>query len=302
MVRNSAGATEPGAATGGNKGWPDREALAARPGPETVTWRIHRERVLVLALGRAVLMQVAHPLVAQGVADHSTFRSAPGGRLRRLRHTLGAFLDMTFGPPEALQAVVERINAIHDRVHGRLREPAGRFAAGTSYSAHDPALLRWVHATLLDSFLVGHQRLVGPLSRADEDAYCAETAAVEPLLGIPEGNLPRSGEALEACLADMLAGGDIAVGRAARALARDIVQPPAPAPVRPAIAVGRFVTVGLLPPPVRDMYGFRWSPRRESALECLCAAIRGGVRLAPPALRFWPQARAAPERSSSGGG
>src|SRR5215510_11317001 len=42
-----------------------------------VSQRVNAERVMLLAWPRAILMQVAHPLVAAGVAEHSTF--ADGG-------------------------------------------------------------------------------------------------------------------------------------------------------------------------------------------------------------------------------
>src|SRR6185369_15665830 len=100
----------------------------------------------LLAWGPAILMQLAHPLVAQGIADHSAFRKERHGRLRRLFHTIDAMLQISFGTDEQAQAVVARINAIHNRVNGQLSQGAGVFPGGTPYSAHDPALLAWVHA------------------------------------------------------------------------------------------------------------------------------------------------------------
>src|SRR5262249_7993596 len=115
----------------------------------TVAWKLQREIILLLAWSPAILLQLAHPLVARGVADHSSFRRERWGRMRRLHRTLDAMLGLCFGTEQGALAVAARITAIHDRVHGRLPEAAGLFPAGTSYSAHDPALLAWVHATLL---------------------------------------------------------------------------------------------------------------------------------------------------------
>src|SRR5689334_10339201 len=42
--------------------------------PEAVIRRVHSEGVVLLGGGRALLMQVAHPRVAAGVAEHSSFR------------------------------------------------------------------------------------------------------------------------------------------------------------------------------------------------------------------------------------
>ena len=102
----------------------------ARPAPASVSRRVNRETVVLLGWGRAILLQFAHPLVAAGVADYSRFHTARAGYLRRTRRTVGAMLSLTFGPPDEVARVLDRINAIHAHVHGALREPVGRFPAG----------------------------------------------------------------------------------------------------------------------------------------------------------------------------
>ncbi|HET7876652.1 MAG TPA: oxygenase MpaB family protein [Methylomirabilota bacterium] len=260
---------------------------------ESVVWKVHREVVLLAGWGRAILLQLAHPLVARGVAEHSGFRSESWGRVRRLERTLGAMLTLTFGTPEEIARVAARINHIHDGIHGRLGAPHGPFAADTRYSAHDPALLAWVHGTLLDSFLLTYERFVAPLTAEERDRYCAESAGVEDLLGMPTGSVPRSVAELRVYMDDMLAGGSVVVTGTARELARDVVWPPAPWPVKPLLAVTRLATVGLLPPAIRAGYGYEWDARRERTLRCLTALVRGGLPLVPPPLRHWPAARRA---------
>src|SRR6266511_1839879 len=109
------------------------------PNAPTIGWKIQREMVLLLAWGPAILLQVAHPLVAQGVADHSAFRTQRWGRVRRFHGTLDAMLRLCFGTEHERRGVVARINAIHDTVHGTSPLAAGVFPTGASYSAHDPA-------------------------------------------------------------------------------------------------------------------------------------------------------------------
>jgi len=106
---------------------------AAVGAPDSIAWKIHREIVLLAGWGRAILLQLAHPLVAQGVADHSGFATESGGHVRRLSRTLHAMLDLTFGQPHDAAQAAERINRIHDRVHGALAGRTGAFAAGTGY-------------------------------------------------------------------------------------------------------------------------------------------------------------------------
>ncbi len=262
-------------------------------GPGTVSWKIHREMAVVLGWGRAILLQFAHPLVARGVADHSGFQTERWGRLRRLHRTLDAMLTMTFGTEEDAALVARGINAIHDRVHGRLEEPAGTFPPGRQYSAHDPALLSWVHATLVESHLLAYELYVGPLSREEKDRYCLETSGIERLLGIPEGSLPRSTADLRGYLDGMLGSGEIVVTETARALAREIVSPPTAGGARPLYWFMRLPTIGLLPPAIRDAYGFPWDGGRERALRRSARLARTFLPLVPSPLRHWPSARAA---------
>jgi uncharacterized protein (DUF2236 family) len=271
------------------------------PASASMAWRLHREVVLLAGWGRAILLQVAHPLIARGVADHSPFAAEPWGRVKRLERTLRAMLTLTFGTPEEITAVAAQINRIHDGIQGRLGEPAGAFDRGASYSAHDPALLGWVHATLLDSFLLTYERFVAPLTPAERDRYCREAGAGGSRLGIPQGRAPQSAAELAACMKRMLESGDICVTAAAREIAREVLAPPAPWPALPLLALARLPAIGLLPPSIRAAYGFAWSSRQERALQLLCAVVRGALPLVPSPLRYWPAARAAAAREQRRG-
>jgi uncharacterized protein (DUF2236 family) len=266
------------------------------PVDRRIGWKLQREIVLLLAWGPAILLQLAHPLVAQGIADHSTFRSQRAGRTRRLYHTIDAMLQLCFGTEAQAQAALARINAIHDRVNGHLTGAAGVFPAGTRYSAHDPALLAWVHATLLDMNLRVYERYVGPLSAEEKDRYCAEASAIETPFGIPSGRLPRTFDELDRYMDAMLTSGEITVTDDARLLAREILHPPAPRPAAPALWLMRLHTGGLLPARIRAGYGFPWSPRSDTLLGASTRLIRTTLRLTPSAVRHWPAARRAARR------
>jgi uncharacterized protein (DUF2236 family) len=210
-------------------------------------------------------------------------------------------LALTFGNEEEARRAAENINRIHDRVHGQIAIGHGAFPERTPYTAHDPALLAWVHATLLDSFLLTYELFVGPLTDAERDRYCAESSRIEPLLGIPSGRLPRSHSELGAYMRGMLAGDQIVVTDAARALARELLSPPVPRAMawiaRPLVGLGRLPAVGLLPPAIRRAYGLPWDARHERALHFLAAVVRHVLPLLPSALRDWAAARRALARS-----
>ena len=273
----------------------------APPGARAAAWMLQREIVLLLAWGPAILLQFAHPLVARGVADHSAFRTERWGRARRLHRTLEAMLQLCFGTEREALAAAARINAIHDHVHGRLSHAAGIFPKGTPYSAHDPALLAWVHATLLEMNLRVYELFVAPLRVEDKDRCCVEASSIEGLFGIPEGHLPRSVSELQRYMDGMYASGEISVTDAARTLSRALVYPQVPLVSEPAIRFMRLTTIGLLPPTIRADYGFPWSARHEAMLRLLAALVRTLLPLTPPILRYWPAARAA-ARAASGSG
>ena len=266
-----------------------RLALAGvvRPGPGSVTWKINREVVVITAWGRAILLQLAHPAIAAGVDDHSRFRGSLRSGLRRGRSTIRAMLSITFGDDEQMVAAAAAINSMHDRVRGHVGE-----RAGATYSAHDPDLQRWVHATLVESMPLVYERLVGPLTSGERDQYCAEQAAiVEPLLGLPAGWLPRRSADLDDYLRDMHAGGRLVVTDRNRALARAVLYPPRWYWAWPAFRATQLLTIGSLPPSIRAAFGFDWRARDERAFARWTTFIRRLRHVLPPMAREWPAAR-----------
>lgn len=250
----------------------------ARTGPESVTWKVNREMIVVAGWGRAILLQLAHPAVAAGVHGHSSFRGSLRASFRRLHSTVGAMLSLTFGDTEQMITTAAGINAIHDRVRG----PA--------YSAHDPELQRWVHATLLESIPLIYERLISPLTQSERDQYCLEAAIMEPLLGMPAGWLPRDSTQLNAYMREMLEGGSLVVTDTSRALARAVLYPPRWQVAWPAFRAVQLLTIGSLPPSIRQAYGFEWRARDEQALARWTTMLRAS-RMLPSFAREWPMAR-----------
>ena len=257
----------------------------------TITEQVNGERLVVLGWGRAILMQLAHPLVAQGVAEHSSFRETTIARLQRLHGTIRAMLNLTFGDAISSNAAADRINAIHDRVHGRLSEDAGVWVAGTPYSATDPELLTWVEATLLESMPLAYQEFVAPLAPEAIDAYCCEASAGSERLRIPAGMVPASQRALQAYMQRVRDGRVMAVTSMARELAREVVDPPGARALWPAATVSRLATIGWLPPHLRAAYGFEWTAGDEARLTAWCRRIRAARRYVPDRWARWSAAQ-----------
>jgi uncharacterized protein (DUF2236 family) len=252
---------------------------------------VNRERIVVLGWGRAILLQLAHPLVAAGVAEHSSFAAGRLSRVHRLRATVGAMVDFTFGDAARVQRAAARIDGVHRRVHGHLRHDTRAFPAGTPYSATDPDLLLWVHATLLDSIPLAFEQFVRPLAPGEKDAYCARSGDAGRLLGIPDDRLPRTAVELERTLARARASDCLEVTVDARAVARDLLFPPLTDPTRPAAWLTRLATLGLLPPDIRREYGFRWTRGHDRAFQLVTAVLRAAWPRLPSIARHWPASR-----------
>jgi uncharacterized protein (DUF2236 family) len=129
--------------------------------PESVIRRIGNSPLVpLLGGGPAVLLQVAHPLIAAAVVYHSDYESDLWQRLLR---TLQALYLIVYGNREEAERAAEAVRAVHAHVHGMTRSRLGPFPVGTPYSASDPDLMLWVHATLVEASLGAHQRFVGLL-------------------------------------------------------------------------------------------------------------------------------------------
>jgi uncharacterized protein (DUF2236 family) len=263
------------------------------PVSSAIARKINRETVVLLGWGRAVLLQLANPLVAAAVSDYSKFRRGPRGYLRRVRSTVGAMLELSFGTPEEARRIVRRINTIHDQVNGRLDRTVGRFPAGTPYSARDPELLCWVHATLIESMVVSYELFVDPLTSEEKNRYALDATWLACELGVEPHLLPHDYPAVEAHVRARYESGDIVVGDAARVLGGALLSPPLGPAAAPLFRVTRLITLGLLPPHIREAYGFSWNAQRERSFRRAVGLIRRTRRLLPAVFREWPAARAA---------
>ena len=271
----------------------DLDGIAGLYGPTSEAWRLNREAMLLLGAGpRALLLQLAHPLVAAGVADHSDFRSDPW---RRLRATLRSYLAIVYGTTTTARAEIRRLNELHRVIEGR------------GYRARDPDLSLWVHATLVDTTIVAHDAWIEPLDRDRRARYYAETVPIGRAFGVPPSRLPPDLDAFESYVEEMLGpGGPVRVSAVARELADAVLHPPL-GPVIPALAATPatlyawtlWPAIGLLPAGVRREYGLRWGHFEQAIAGWLVAGWRAWRPILPPSFRQMPQALAADRRIAS---
>jgi len=267
-------------------------------GPDSITWRINRENVLVLGGGRALILQVAHPLVGAAVAQHSNFRKDPWGRLFR---TLDRTTAIVFGNREEAEAASAAVWNVHGRVKGETDAPAGPFAAGTPYAARAPELLMWVHATLVDTSLLVYDRYVRALSLAEREAYYEEQKALGEAFGVPREHQPETYGEFQDYFRDLVEH-ELAVTDVVRDVLDSIQNPELPlgSVTRrlgwPLLEPVRMATAGMLPERLRRELGLGGGPLHDRLLGMHSSLLRAALPLLPSPVREFPRARAAEQR------
>ncbi|HEY5988022.1 MAG TPA: oxygenase MpaB family protein [Streptosporangiaceae bacterium] len=157
-------------------------------GPDSVTWRVSADLSAPVAGLRSLLMQALHPLAMAGVDQHSAWRQDPVGRLA----ATSAYLSIIrFGERAAAEQAAARVQRIHEHVRGV--DPV----TGRPYAASDPALLLWVHATLVESGIAAARLFGTPLSEQDSDRYTDEMVVAAELVGVPRALVPTTLSELE---------------------------------------------------------------------------------------------------------
>ena len=142
-------------------------------GPDSATWRVIGDASAFVGGIRALLIQAAHPEVVAGVADHSTYRVDPLGRLSRT----SAYVTATsYGAGPEVEAAVRIVRNAHVSVRGRSHRDR-------PYTAGTPKYAAWVHNALTDSFLVAFREYgPGRLTDDEADRFVAEQTRVGRLL------------------------------------------------------------------------------------------------------------------------
>ena len=235
--------------------------------------RVAREGALLAGGARAILLQVAHPGVARGVAEHSDFSTRP---LDRLRATLTYVYGVTYGTPEEVRAVAAMVGEAH------------RPVAGAGYRASDPELQLWVAATLYDTALLVYEELFGPLEPAVADKVYEQYAVLGTALQVPARLWPADRAAFRAYWQHML--DTVEVSDDARRVARDLLHPgSAPLALKAAMPLNRFLTAAWLPDRIRDGFGLHWDREQQRRYDLLMKLGAPIYRRVPVPLREAPK-------------
>jgi uncharacterized protein (DUF2236 family) len=256
--------------------------------PESAIWQINRERVLQLTGARVLLMQIAHPLIAEAVFQHSYVFQKP---LLRLHRTLRLTLDMVFGTREEVEKAVANIETAHRPAKGRLEEGIGKHASGASYNARNPRQSLWVYSTLVEGSVSGYERLIAPLSPAQKDEFLENSAQIAEWMQIPRSIIPTNYDALLAYIDEAIASEEVIVGESARKIAPFITAQNSLLKI-PSYPLIRY-NIALLPPSIRAQYGYSLGAWEYILAEQISRLSRLMQPITPHFIRFAPEYRRA---------
>jgi uncharacterized protein (DUF2236 family) len=152
-------------------------------GPDSISWRIHSNPVLLVGGLRALIIQSLNPLAMAGIDQHSDYLRRP---LSRLRRTAEYVATVVYGDTPTAERAGEMVRKIHSRVRGV--DPI----TGSPYSADDIETKLWVHCVEVHSFLAAYRTYGGRLSDEEQDAYLAEQVRAAELMALPADLVPSS--------------------------------------------------------------------------------------------------------------
>jgi uncharacterized protein (DUF2236 family) len=263
----------------------DEEVLALVPGPGSVTWQRAADACTLIAAGYALVLQVAHPTVGIGVAEHSRYREDPWERLAR---TLDFTTALLYAEPAVAAAAARELRARHAGIRGTRPD-------GSRYHALEPAAFAWVWASLYEAIAAAHRHFGSPMAREEEERFWIEWRRLGRLLGVRERDLPATlegyGDYFDGIVYDVLEDNESVQG--VLATLGQPACPPALRPLGPAWKLGtmpgahalRLATAGLLPHVLRERFGLRWTLPQELELRALGAATRAAALVVPERLR-----------------
>jgi uncharacterized protein (DUF2236 family) len=260
-------------------------------GPGTLHWAFMGDWRLYLMAGRGLLLQVAHPTVGAGVGEHSTFKTDPWGRLER---SVDALVRYHCGADGDAQRVCRQLREMHKRIKGVDHR-------GRRYHALEPEAFYWVHGTAFEGAIVMSERFGRPLTETQIARLYTEHKQVGLMLGLHERDMPPDVPAFRRFFDEMVEERleDNPTVHDVIAMTRNPPKLPSLPIPGPAWRLLTFtpttilhaITVGTLPPRLRERLGLEWSAAQELELRAIAAAVRQADALLPDRLRYVKTAR-----------
>jgi uncharacterized protein (DUF2236 family) len=255
--------------------------------PGSILWEQVGQYTSALAGNCAFILQAMHPSIGTVVDQKSSFRVDPVGRAAR---SFASVQTWVYGGQAAIKEG-KRLRRMHASINAVDEE-------GHTHHALSAEPWAWVHLTGFYAAVVAARYFAPePMTPDEEQQVFDEFMQLGRILQVPERMLPATIPDYWAYFDDMVA--NTLVGHQ---VAHDVldmmdrVPPGTPAPLRPLLApvsfvsgrVGRFVTVGTLPPGAREKLGLSWSDADERRLRVLGQVIARSAARLPDRVRYMP--------------
>jgi len=250
-------------------------------GPQTAIWRVDREAAIFLGAGRALLLQLAHPWVAEAIEQHSRTFADPIGRFHR---TFGIVFNLVFGSLEDSLGEARQLYNRHDAINGTIPHAAGPFAASSAYCANSLPALQWVWSTLTDTALIAYELVLPPPPSDMRDQYYADNRLFAAFFGIPQAYLPPNWKSFSDYFEQMVHSDTLTITASARAIAHRLLAGtdlwfPVPRSYR-------ALTAALLPPALREGFGLDYGPSEQRRAQKFIQWAQRMYTILPQRLRY----------------
>ena len=275
---------------------PGYDSVPVPLGPESLTWKLFGDWRGLLQGPWAGSMQNMHPQLGAAVKDHSIFFTERIPRLFRSLYPIGG---VVFDGDRA-PATGAEVRDYHIGIKGIDEQ-------GRRYSALDPEVFYWAHATFFMGTIVTADRFGGGLTETQKRQLFDEHITWYRMYGMSMRPVPRTWDEFRAYWERMCR--EVLEDTWAARQVLDLSTMPKP-PTAQWIpdrlwslylrALGPlvvWVTVGLYDPPVRELMGYTWSTRDERLHRMFGRAVGLAFRCLPRRARMHPRARAGWDRA-----
>jgi uncharacterized protein (DUF2236 family) len=245
-------------------------------GQHSASWALYREPWVLIGGIRALLLQIAHPAIADGVHRYSNFQE---DALDRGRRTFMAMAKIYFAEAKVARQTALQLHKIHSFIRGSYVKKNGE---KKEYCANDPDLLLWVLATLIDTTFLVFDILYNGMDSSLKQQFYEETKVTAQLMGIPEEKIPPTLEDFNAYFKKMV-DEELKVDATCCQLAQAILDNRYFSQ-----RIATALAVGLLPSSLSAALDLEDSPKVHKRFKRLVRRARWIYSFIPPYLRYAP--------------
>lgn len=249
-----------------------RSPLFARSKPDSLLRRYLGDRRFVLALPRAISLQVLHPAIAAALVEH-----APERLWEHKKRTVSSMVHIAYSQRD-LRLVIrfghENVKGIDD--------------LGERFHALNPELFLFQHATYVDTLFTAISTFIRPLSADDREELFADCRDWYRRYGISARSQPATWPAFveyftDACNTQLRPSAHSAI------LESQVLRPDSWLPS----VLPEFAVRSLLHDRAAELFDVHPSTADKVAFRTYATAVRAGMLLAPRSAKYLPGARLA---------